>query len=271
MGICEESGKISNSTNENPIKNILDNSIISEIYIKDDEVNKNIRIINSYEEHLRTQKEKEELINEKMNEEEIKKCEITINGESIPFSYFHKFIKKGYYTIKYSFKNYLTKTNYMFYNCSSIENIYPSNFNTENVTDMECMFYGCSLLKILIISNFKTGNVKNMGHMFYGCSSLEELDLSNLDTHNVIRMTCMFEGCKSLRYLNLKNFNTEKVIDMVWMFHDCSSLEFLNIYNFNIQNVIDKSDMFQGCITLKKNDKNLLAKDKKIMIQLLLL
>ena len=31
------------------------------------------------------------------NEEEIKKCEIRINNELIPFNYFYKFKKKGKY------------------------------------------------------------------------------------------------------------------------------------------------------------------------------
>ena len=79
-----------------------------------------------------------------MNEEEIKKCEIRINDELIPFNYFHKFNNKGKYIIKYNFNNYLTKTNYMFSWCSYLTNINLSNFNTQNVTNMSLMFYGCS-------------------------------------------------------------------------------------------------------------------------------
>jgi len=37
------------------------------------------------------------------NEEEIKKCEIRINDELIPFNYFHIFELSGKYRIKYSF------------------------------------------------------------------------------------------------------------------------------------------------------------------------
>ena len=46
---------------------------------------------------------------EDMNEKEINKCKIKINGKTIPFTYCHKFKSKGNYTIKYYFKNYLTK------------------------------------------------------------------------------------------------------------------------------------------------------------------
>ena len=79
------------------------NYIISEIDIKEE--NKEIRIINSYEECLR--RNVDDLIKDDIykNEDEIKKCEIKINDELISFNYFHKFKSKGKYIIKYSFKN----------------------------------------------------------------------------------------------------------------------------------------------------------------------
>ena len=122
------------------------NYIISEIDINDNNIGKDIRIINSYEEYLRkhTWIEKDNKYN---NEEEIKKCEIKINDELIPFNYKYKFNSKGKYKIKYSFKNNLTKTNYMFFECELLININLSNFNTNNVTNMGYMFYGCSSLK----------------------------------------------------------------------------------------------------------------------------
>ena len=48
---------------------------------------------------------------------------------------------------------------WMFYKCSSLEEINLSKFNTENVTDMRCMFFRCSSLKELDLSNFKTDKV----------------------------------------------------------------------------------------------------------------
>ena len=129
--------KVKNLLNEN------NNYIIAEINIKDEDLNKDIRILNSYEECLRTPGKwiKDEIFN---NENEIKKCEIKINDELIPFNYFHKFKSKGKYIIKYSFKNQLKSTCLMFYECSSLTNIDLSNFNTNNVTDMNGMFYKCS-------------------------------------------------------------------------------------------------------------------------------
>ena len=109
-------GEIFNELNsDNKALNNINNYIIAEIYISDFYVNKDIRIINSYEEVMRGYndetkiEETEKIIGKANNEEEIKKCEIKINDKLIPFNYFYKFPKKGIYTIKYSFKNALTK------------------------------------------------------------------------------------------------------------------------------------------------------------------
>ena len=113
------------------------------------------------------------------NEKEIKEnCEIRINNEIIPFSYKHKFNKKGIYIIKYTFKNNLTKTNYLFYGCKYLVNLDLSNFHTQNVTNMDGMFSGCSSLTNIDLSNFNTQNVTNMHEMFFRCLSLKNIDLS---------------------------------------------------------------------------------------------
>ena len=114
--------------------NITYNCIIAELNIKED--NQNIIIINSYEQATREDKFYE-YKKENENEKEIKdNCKIIINDELIPFSYFHKFNKKGKYKIKYIFRKNITKTNYMFSGCSSLTNINLSNFNTNNVNNM---------------------------------------------------------------------------------------------------------------------------------------
>ena len=132
-----------NKNNEN--KNNDNNYIIAEINIGKDDINKNIRILNSCEESLRESPSWDYIKNFK-NENEIKKCVIQINDEIIPFNYFYKFKSKGKYTIKYSFKNKLKNSSLMFHECSSLTNIDLSNFNTDNVINMFGMFYGCSSL-----------------------------------------------------------------------------------------------------------------------------
>ena len=126
------------------IENI--NCIIAEINIEEEDINKDIRIINSYEEYFRTNPGKLIENDTFKNEEEIKKCKIEINDELIPFNYYHKFASKGKYIIKYSFKNNLKNICLMFGDCKLLTNINLSNFNTNNVTNILGMFGECPLL-----------------------------------------------------------------------------------------------------------------------------
>ena len=150
----------------------FNNYIIAEIDIKDEDINKNIRILNSYEEVLRTNPGKYESEDIYKNENEIKKCEIKIDDNIIPFNYYHKFKTKGKHIIKYSFKTNLKRLCSMFSDCKLLKSINLSNFNTNNVTIMSGMFQGCSSLKDINLSNFNTNNVTNMNYMFGDCSSL---------------------------------------------------------------------------------------------------
>ena len=77
------------------------------------------------------------------NEKKIKMCEIFINDKKIDFNYYYKFEKEGNYKIKYIFKKLLNSTKYMFYDCNSLISLDLSNFNTQNVTNMEFIFYNC--------------------------------------------------------------------------------------------------------------------------------
>ena len=61
--------------------------------------------------------------------------------------------------------------NYMFYGCSSLEELNLSNFNTNNVIYMNGMFLGCSSLKELNISNFNFDKVTDIDRMFAQCTN----------------------------------------------------------------------------------------------------
>ena len=239
-----------------------ENYIESEIEIKYENVN--IKIICSYEEWYKNNGGTDEFKEEYCNEKEIKdNCEIRINNEIIPFSYFYKFKNKGKYKIKYSLKNNLKNTNYMFSWCSTLTNINLSNFNTQNVTNMNHMFSFCKTLTNINLSNFNTQNVTNMSWMFYKCESLTNINLSNFNTQNVTDMRSMFYYCNSLTNINLSNFNTQNVTDMSYMFSWCKSLTNINLSNFNTQNVTNMRFMFSDCNALKKsgiitNDDNIL-------------
>ena len=227
--------------------------IIAEIDIKADQVNKDTRILNSYEESIRSFEQKE-IKKEEINEEEIKNCVIKIDNENIPFNYKHKFNKKGKHSIQYFYNNLLNKTTYMFFECSSLTNIDLSNLNTQNIIDMSGMFQACSSLTALDLSCLDTRKVTNMSGMFLGCESLLNLNLSNFNTKNVNDMNYMFHGCKSLTNLDLLNFDTQNVTNMQNMFYGCESLKSVNLLSFNTENVTNMSLMFYKCESLANLD-----------------
>ena len=180
------------------------NYIVAEFLITDGWVNDDVRIINSYEEQAKMSIVGHPLNEiEYINEKEITKCQITINDQPIPFSYFHKFPEKGIYVIKYYFNNYLTKTNHMFRNCANLKNIDLCNFHTHNVTNMDAMFHDCV--------------------------SLVNINFDKINTLRVNYMNQMFAGCTTLRYINMPTINTINVVNMDDMFHSCISLQFLDV------------------------------------------
>ena len=159
------------------------NIIIGEIYINKEDINKDIRIINSFEnmEKKWSFANKDDYL-DYANEKEIKEnIEIKINGKIIDFAYYHKFEKEGKYIIEYRFENNLTKINHMFNGCDSLINLDLSNFNSQNVTNMIGMFSGCKSLAHLNLSNLKTQNITNIDFMFASCDSLKKENIITKD------------------------------------------------------------------------------------------
>lgn len=169
----------------------------------------------------------------------------------------------------------------MFSNCTSLETLDLSSFNTEKVTNMATMFEksknlrsiklpkgfigssvtrlnatfsGCESLTELDLSGSNSENVKDMSEMFYGCKALSKLALTDFKTGQVTTMESMFLGCSTLETLNVSSFNTENVTTMVGMFNNCSSLRSLNLPGFNTANVTDMGSMFKKCSSLRSLD-----------------
>jgi surface protein len=190
------------------------NIITGEIDINKNNINKDVQIINSFENVKREYDWGNKNDDWKYeNEKELKEnVEIKINGKTIKFEYHLKFEKEGKYKIEYLFKKNLTKTDYMFYDCKSLQNLDLSNFNSQNVTSMSNMFCGCKSLTNLNLSNFYTQNVTNMSGMFDGCKKLKNLDLSNFDTQNVTDMSNMLNDCDSLTQDNI-NTKDNKILE----------------------------------------------------------
>ena len=64
--------------------------------------------------------------------------------------------------------------NYMII-CCHLENLNLSNFNTQNVINIQGMFGYCESLKNLNLANFITQNVKITNCMFFNFESLKNL------------------------------------------------------------------------------------------------
>ncbi len=222
------------------------NFIICEYDIK--EIDEAVQILNCFEESSCSNEGLE-------NEEELREnCILYLNDQKIDFCFKYEFKKEGKYIIKIICKKPLKTTNYMFCECSTLTSVDLSNFNTENVTNMNSMFRECSNLTYLNLSNFNTSKVTNMSHMFRKCSSLIFLNLSSFNTNNVLNMSYMFRECSNLTNLNLTHFNTEKVTNMSYMFLECTKLAVLNIKTFNTSQVINMESMFFKCGSLKDLD-----------------
>ena len=158
--------------------------------------------------------------------------------------------KEGIYTIKIKFYDSITDCSYMFYDCSNINSIDLSSFDTEKVNNMSYMFKGCRNLENIDLTSFNTNNVENMSYMFSYCNKLNEIDLSSFNTKKVKNMSCMFNNCANLENINLSSFNTENVINMDYMFEYCTNIQNIDLSSFNIKNVKDMSFMFCDCINL---------------------
>ena len=231
FGLIDEE-KLRKTTNEELRKSFtlyekgIKNIIIGEINIGPIDINKDIQIINSFEnvKRINEYKDKEDDVNYE-NEKEIKENTIIkINGKLIKFSYLYKFEKEGIYKIVYSFKRNLKKTNHLFYRCNNLISLNLSNFNSQNITNMSNMFNNCGALIYLNLSNFNTHKVTDMSYMFNNCGALTNLDLTNFDIQKVINMGNMFSNCRSLTKLNFSNLNTKSNINTFAMFDGCKSL-----------------------------------------------
>ena len=101
----------------------------------------------------------------------------------------------------------------MFKDCSSLESLDLSGFNTKKVDNMQGVFAFCSSLKSINLSGFDTSGVtETMQGMFLGCSSLKSLDVSNFDISRVSTLWAMFGGV-NLDVLDLRNWNFEWAIE----------------------------------------------------------
>lgn len=158
----------------------------------------------------------------------------------------------------------------MFSNCTSLETLDLSSFNTEKVTNMSEMFVGSTNLRTINLpKGFIGSNVTDLNGMFRGCVSLTELDLSGSNAEKVKKMGSMFYGCVALSNLNLSGFKTGSLTEMRYLFSSCQSLESLDLSGFNTENVTSMESMFSQCSSLRSLDLSSFNTSKVIGMNLM--
>lgn len=133
---------------------------------------------------------------------------------------------------------------YNFVDLKTINNI--ENIKTDAVKYLGSMFHDCTSLQTLDLSSWNTENVTSMNGMFRGCTSLQTLDLSSFNTGKVNGMSYMFKGCSTLTTIYVGDgWSTDQLTSSsssIEMFDGCVSLP-----NWNTDNpVIDKTNAHTG-------------------------
>ena len=130
------------------------------------------------------------------------------------------------------------------------KNTYPGNYqtftslpsdgedylNSVKGTNMYKMFANCTNLEELDMSEWNTRAVTSMQEMFSGCSAIEELDFSGLDTSNVTNVSNMFKDCTNLTTLDLSDVDFSSANSCSGMFDNCSSLTNIIFDNLKVNN-----------------------------------
>lgn len=134
-------------------------------------------------------------------------------------------VKKFIFTEKTA-KGFANTTSFfgMFTDCTSLESIDCSNWDTSKVSDFRGMFYGCSSLKSVNASGLNTSSATDLGLMFYGCQSLTAVDLANWKVQNVTNLSGMFYNCKVLADVDLSGWNMLSANNVSDMFYGCYGL-----------------------------------------------
>ena len=120
----------------------------------------------------------------------------------------YTFEKTGMYEIKIIFKKTLTLLIKLFQRCFDLISIsFNEGFDTSHVLSMEQMFYECTSLEYVNISSFNTSLFGDYYGIFYGCPKLTSLDLSNFEGTYCFSPNGMFYDSDNLKFIDLSSFS----------------------------------------------------------------
>ena len=119
----------------------------------------------------------------------------------------YTFNKTGIYEVKIIFKKTLSLMLKLFQRCSDLISIsFNEGFDTSHVLSMEQLFYECTSLEFVDVSSFNTSLAGDYYGIFYGCPKLTSLDLSNFKGDYCFSPNGMFYNSNNLKYIDLSSF-----------------------------------------------------------------
>lgn len=148
------------------------NCIYAEYIISDNDINKDIRILNHDEERENCDYDDSCGPNYYTegtdNKDEIEdSCMIYFGKKPIKFSETFNFFKPGKYSFIFEFKYKLTNINHLFKDCDNLLSADFSHFDTSGIKEFNSLFENCSNLKYIDFSNIYLSS-KQAENAFYG-------------------------------------------------------------------------------------------------------
>lgn len=146
--------------------------------------------------------------------------------------------------------NKVENTSYMFYGTNaSTSAVFPTSFNTENLTDMSYMFLNFYTSN-LDISNFKLGNVTSMEGTFSATAKNNTIGSitwpsGQINMPHLTTMRALFKFNASLNQIILPILKTPALTDTSYMFYGIGKIDKIdNINSLDTANVTTMEGMF---------------------------
>ena len=255
----------------NDIKSNIKNYILIEVKIDENNLNKDIRLLNqvsinnnfcNFEKDdikiiiddqiiplkYKNYNKDSEYDDKPINHENSQELEYNSN---IINEYYWNFSEIGKHTVEIIFKKKLLQGNDLFKNCDSIFQIDCSNFDCSEIINCANMFENCTSLIEINFGKIDFPLSKDFSYMFHNCQNLEKLDVSNFNTENSKSFKRMFSGCSKLKEINVSGFQTANCENIEKMFYDCNSLESIDMSNWDMENIKQLGMLFHNCLNLK--------------------
>lgn len=139
----------------------------------------------------------------------------------------------------------------IFENCTNLEKVDVSGWQSGNLNNLGSAFQDCSSLKTLDVSKWNLSNAQSLNSIFAGCSSLTGLNVSNWDTSNVVSMDSTFSGCSSLVSIDVSKWDTSHVYGATRVFNGCLRLSTIDFSGWNTKGIDTMNELLSGCTNLR--------------------